>query len=143
VDRASMANGLEVRCPLLDKEVVEFVCRLPTKYKLNGFKTKYLLKRAAENLLPRQIIHRQKKGFGLPLAKWLNTELKEYMLDYLSEERIRRQGLFHYPYVKRLIDEQLAKTQDHREPLWTLLVFQSWYETYVENATRMEASCCG
>ena len=136
VDRASMASGLEVRSPLLDKDVVEFMCRLPMKYKLNGLKTKYLLKRAAKGLLPRRIIHRQKRGFGIPLAKWLTVELKELMLDYLSEERICRQGIFHYPYVKRLIDEQLAKVNDHREPLWTLLVFQSWYEKYVDGAAR-------
>jgi asparagine synthase (glutamine-hydrolysing) len=142
VDRASMANGLEVRCPLLDQEVVEFVCRLPTKYKLKGFQAKYLLKKAAAGMLPKNIIHRQKKGFGIPLAKWLGTDLKEFMLDTLSEERIRRQGIFHYPYIKLLLDEQLAKTNDHREPLWTLLVFQRWYEEYIDKATRAETTFC-
>jgi len=143
VDRASMANGLEVRCPLLDQDVVEFVCRLPAKYKLNGLRTKYLLKRAASGLLPRRVIYRQKKGFAIPLAQWLNTELKDFMLEYLSEERIRKQGIFNFPYVKRLIDEQLAKTTDHRESLWTLLVFQSWYDSYLDGATRAEVSHCG
>ena len=138
VDRASMANGLEVRCPLLDQDVVEFVSRLPVSYKLRGFKAKYLLKKAAAGLLPQNIVDRSKKGFGIPLAKWLGADLKEFMLDYLSEERIRRQGIFHYPGIKRLIDEQLAKTRDHREPLWTLLVFQSWYEKYIDNAHRAE-----
>lgn len=140
VDRASMANGLEVRCPLLDQDVVEFVSRLPASYKLRGFKTKYLLKKAAAGLLPRRIVERQKKGFGIPLAQWLAADLKEFMLDYLSEERIRRQGIFHYPGIKRLIDEQLAKTRDHRESLWTLLVFQSWYEEYIDNAHRTETN---
>ena len=133
VDRASMASGLEVRCPLLDQDLVEFVCGLPTKYKLHGFKAKYLLKKAAAGLLPKNIIHRQKKGFGIPLAKWLATDLKEFMLDHLSEDKINRQGIFHYPYIKRLIDEQLAKTNDHREALWTLLVFQSWHDEYLGN----------
>jgi asparagine synthase (glutamine-hydrolysing) len=143
VDRASMANGLEVRCPLLDKDVVEYVCRLPVKYKLNGIRTKYLLKRAAEGFLPQKIIYRQKKGFAIPLARWLNTDLKSFMLDYLNEERIRRQGIFHYPYIKRLIDEQLAKSKDHREPLWTLLVFQVWYERYIGSAAPAEVNICG
>ncbi|HYT53528.1 MAG TPA: asparagine synthase (glutamine-hydrolyzing) [Verrucomicrobiae bacterium] len=143
VDRASMANGLEVRCPLLDKDVVEFVCRLPMKYKLNRFTTKYLLKRAAEGMLPRNIIHRQKRGFGIPLAKWLTTDLKDFMLDYLSEERIRKQGIFHYPSVKKLIDEQFAKTNDHREPLWTLLVFQTWYERYLDGSASAKANSRG
>jgi asparagine synthase (glutamine-hydrolysing) len=131
VDRASMANGLEVRSPLLDRDVVDFVCRLPMEYKINGLRTKYILKKAAEGYLPRNVIYRKKQGFGVPLAKWLGDELKDFMLDNLSEARITRQGIFHYPYVKRLIDEQLAKTKDHREALWTLLVFQTWYDRYM------------
>src|ERR1043165_2946338 len=136
VDRASMANGLEVRCPLLDQDLVEFVSRLPAKYKLKGFRAKYLLKKAAKGLLPETIIHRQKKGFGIPLAKWLGRDLKDFMLDHLNEARIRSQGIFDYPYIKGLMDEQLAKTKDHRELLWTLIVFQSWYEEYIENPNR-------
>ena len=131
VDRASMANGLEVRSPLLDRDVVDFACRLPMEYKLNGLKTKYILKKVAEELLPRNIVYRKKKGFGVPLAKWLTSDLKEFMLDYLGQERLERQGLFHYPYVKQLIDEQLNKNKDNRELLWTLLVFQTWYERYI------------
>jgi asparagine synthase (glutamine-hydrolysing) len=138
-----MANGLEVRSPLLDTEVVEFVCRLPMEYKLNGFKTKYLLKKAAEGLLPRRIIYRQKKGFGIPLAKWLTGQLKEFMLDYLAQERIVQQGIFHYPYVKQLIDEQLTRKKDNREPLWTLLIFQTWYEKYISGRSFRESRICG
>ena len=133
VDRAAMANALEVRCPLLDQEFVEFVCRLPMRYKLHGLKTKYLLKKAAAGILPDQIINRKKKGFGIPISKWLTDELKSYMLDYLGEERIRRQGFFNYPYVKRLIDDHLEKRNDNRKLLWTLLIFQIWHERFFEN----------
>ena len=136
VDRASMANGLEVRCPLLDQDLIEFVARLPTKYKLKGFQPKYLLKKAAEGFLPDTIIYRQKKGFGIPLAKWLGTDLKDFMLDHLNEVTVRRQGIFDYAYIKRLVDEQFSKTKDHRELLWTLIVFQSWYEEYIDNPNR-------
>jgi len=136
VDRASMANGLEVRCPLLDQDLIEFVARLPTKYKLKGFQPKYLLKKAAEGFLPDTIIYRQKKGFGIPLAKWLGTDLKDFMLDHLNEARVRRQGIFDYAYIKRLVDEQFSKIKDHRELLWTLIVFQSWYEEYIDNPNR-------
>jgi asparagine synthase (glutamine-hydrolysing) len=138
-----MANGLEVRSPLLDRDVVEFVSRLPMEYKIHGLKTKYILKKVAEEFLPRHIVYRKKKGFGVPLAQWLTGELRDFMLDYLSPERIRRQGLFHYPYVKRLIDEQLNKTKDNRELLWTLLVFQSWYERYVERQCETRHPLCG
>jgi asparagine synthase (glutamine-hydrolysing) len=141
VDRASMANGLEVRSPLLDRDVVDFVCRLPMEYKLNGLKTKYILKKVAEEFLPRKLVHRKKRGFAVPLATWLTGELKEFMLDYLSQERIERQGIFHYPYVKQLVDEQLAKSKDNREPLWTMLVFQTWYEKYIEGNERGSRPC--
>lgn len=132
VDRASMATGLEVRCPLLDHHFVEFVCRLPMDYKLKGMKTKYLLKKATEGFLPRKVIYRKKRGFGIPVAKWLTGTLREFMLDYLGEERIKRHGLFNYVTIRRLIEEQLSKKKDNREPLWTLLVFQIWYERYIE-----------
>ncbi|HEX9444176.1 MAG TPA: asparagine synthase (glutamine-hydrolyzing), partial [Candidatus Binatia bacterium] len=131
VDRAAMANGLEVRCPLLDQEVVEFASRLPMQYKLRGLQTKYLLKKAAAGILPDSIIHQKKKGFGVPISKWLAGELKDYMLDHLSEQKIKRQGFFNYPYVKRLIDDHLAKRKDNRKLLWTLLIFQAWHERAV------------
>jgi asparagine synthase (glutamine-hydrolysing) len=134
VDRASMANGLEVRSPLLDRDVVDFVCRLPMEYKLNGLKTKYILKKVAEQYLPRNIVYRKKRGFGVPLAAWLTDELRDFMLDYLSQETMERQGIFDYPYVSRLIDEQLTMKKDNRELLWTLLVFQTWYERYIESS---------
>jgi asparagine synthase (glutamine-hydrolysing) len=133
VDRASMANSLEVRCPLLDQDLVEFACRLPMQYKLHGLTTKYLLKKAAAGILPDAIIRRKKKGFGIPISKWLTNELKGYMLDYLGEERIKRQGYFNYPYVKALIDDHLRKRKDNRKLLWTLLIFQIWHDRVCEN----------
>jgi len=132
VDRASMANSLEIRCPLLDHEFVEFVCGLPLVYKLDGLRTKVLLKKAAQGMLPESIIRRPKKGFGVPISRWLCGELKELMTTQLSEERINRQGLFNYPYVRRLIDEHLQKSRDHRKLLWPLIVFQIWYDRYVQ-----------
>lgn len=133
MDRAAMANALEVRCPFLDQEFVEFACRLPTHYKLNGLKTKYLLKKAAKGIVPDEIINRRKKGFGIPISRWLTGDLKDFMLHYLEEGRIRRQGFFNYPYIKKLIDDHLEKNKDNRKALWTLLVFQIWYETFFEN----------
>ncbi len=132
VDRASRANGLEVRCPLLDQDVVEFACRLPMQYKLRGLTTKYLLKKAAAGILPDQIIGRKKKGFGIPISQWLGGELKDFMLDHLAERRIRMQGYFNYSYIKSLIDDHLKKRKDNRKLLWTLLIFQIWHERYVD-----------
>jgi asparagine synthase (glutamine-hydrolysing) len=142
VDRASMANGLEVRSPLLDRDVVDFVCRMPMEYKLRGLRTKFILKKIAEKYLPRNVVYRKKKGFGVPLAKWLNGELKDLMLTRLSRQAIEQQGIFDYPYVKKLIDEQLAKRKDNREPLWTLLVFQIWYAAYMNGSGVEENKAC-
>jgi asparagine synthase (glutamine-hydrolysing) len=130
VDRASMAHSVEVRCPLLDQEFVEFACGLPMRYKLNGLRTKYLLKKAAEGLLPDAIINRRKKGFGVPISEWLSSNLKDFMLRYLSEENIKRQGFFNYAYINDLINDHLKKKKDNRKLLWTLLIFQIWHEKY-------------
>jgi len=130
VDRASMANSLEVRVPLLNPLMVEFASALPFDLKLHNFTSKYLLKKCMARRLPREIINRPKKGFNMPVASWLTTELRPLMLDMFSEEMINRQGLFNYPYIKRLIDDHLARRRDNRKLLWTLLVFQLWYNRY-------------
>ncbi|RQW01703.1 asparagine synthetase B, partial [candidate division KSB1 bacterium] len=131
VDRASMANSLEVRVPYLDHTFVEYVAGLPSLYKLRGFTTKYLLKKATQNVLPKEIVQRKKKGFGIPLSKWFHGELKTMLLSYLSEERITKAGIFHYPYIKSLLDEHFARKCDHRKQLWPLLVFEMWREQYL------------
>jgi asparagine synthase (glutamine-hydrolysing) len=132
VDRASMANSLEVRVPYLDHTFVEYAAGLPTVYKLRGLTTKYLLKMAVKDILPKEIVKRKKKGFGIPLSKWFNQELKDLLLDYLNEERIKKSGIFHYPYIKQLLDEHFSYKRDNRKQLWTLLVFEMWREQYLK-----------
>ena len=134
VDRASMYNSLEVRAPFLDTDVVEFLVNVPLSFKLHGFTTKYLLKKLMEDKLPREIVFRKKKGFGIPLAEWLSGELKPLVLEMLSEERLNKQGLFDITYVKGLLDDHFSKKADNRKPIWTLLVFQMWYDRwYISN----------
>lgn len=128
VDRMSMANSLEVRAPYLDHELVEFICSLKPELKLKGLTTKFILKQAAKGLLPEKIIHRPKKGFGVPIAKWIKTDLREIFLDTLSEKRISKEGLFNPLYVQQLLSEHLNNQKDHRKLLWTLFVFESWRE---------------
>ncbi|MFQ5611550.1 MAG: asparagine synthase (glutamine-hydrolyzing) [Anaerolineae bacterium] len=132
VDRASMAASLEVRVPFLNRDVVRFATRLPLELKLRRLTSKYLLKKSMEPFLPREIINRPKKGFNMPVAYWLTGDLRELTLDMLSEARLDRQGLFNYSYVKRLLDEHFARQRDHRKELWTLLIFQLWYERYLQ-----------
>ena len=132
VDRASMANSLEVRVPYLDHTFVEYVAGLPTILKLNGLTTKYILKKAAQDIVPKEIVQRKKKGFGIPLSKWFNGDLKKMLLSYLREERIKHGNLFHYPYIKKLLDEHFSHQRDNRKQLWTLLVFEMWREHYLK-----------
>ena len=130
VDRASMASSLEVRAPFLDHELVEFVMGLPSNLKLKGFTSKYLLKKAVRNILPAEIVHRKKKGFGVPIAKWIKGPLKELFMEMLSNERIRREGFLNPQYVEKLLQDHLKNRRDNRKQLWTLLVWELWLDRY-------------
>jgi asparagine synthase (glutamine-hydrolysing) len=132
VDRASMAASLEVRVPFLNRDVVSYVTGLPLGLKLHWLTGKYVLKKCMEHKLPREIVRRPKKGFNMPVAYWLTRDLRDLTLDMLSEERINRQGFFNYACVKHLLDDHFAHRRDHRKLLWTLLMFQLWYEAYIE-----------
>jgi asparagine synthase (glutamine-hydrolysing) len=126
-----MAVSLETRAPFLDPRVAEFAARLPLEYKLKGSNGKYILKRAVEDLLPQTILNRPKKGFGIPIAEWLKGRLNPLMHDLLSPERLRDQGLFEPEYVQSLIREHEIGRASHHKQLWTLLVFQLWYDNFL------------
>ena len=128
VDRCSMMHSLEVRAPFLDRDVAEFVARLPVSMKLRGFKRKYLLKKACADVLPREILTRNKRGFQIPVAAWLRGELRPLVEELLGEDFLRAQGLFHAPAVRALVEEHTSGRKDLRKPLWTLLVLQLWWK---------------
>lgn len=128
VDRCSMLHSLEVRAPFLDKKTAEFVSRLPINCKLRGFKRKYLLKKAFASLLPEKILKRNKRGFQIPVAAWLRGRLKPLLQEMLSEDRLKRQSIFNGREAARLMEEHFSGRKDLRKPLWTLLVFQLWWE---------------
>jgi len=115
-----------VRAPFLDHSFIGYIARLPPGLKLRGLTTKYVLKRAMRGLLPRRIISRRKKGFGIPVAKWLKGDLRELVRDTLSAERLGQQGLFNPGYVRQLMAEHERGAADHRKLLWTLLMFELW-----------------
>ncbi len=133
VDRASMAASLEVRVPFLNRNVVDFATDLPAGLKLHRLTSKYLLKKCMAGVLPAEIIKRPKQGFNMPVAHWLSSELRELVLDMFSKDRITRQGFFNYAYIEQLLDDHFAQRSDNRKLLWTLLIFQLWYDRYVES----------
>jgi asparagine synthase (glutamine-hydrolysing) len=121
-----MAASLETRAPFLDHTLLEFLLKLPVELKLRGLTGKYILKRAMRGRLPEAVIKRPKKGFGMPVAKWVNGELRPLVRDTFSPERLRRRGLFNPAYVRRLLDEHERGAADHRKLIWTLLMFEMW-----------------
>ncbi|MEJ7623693.1 MAG: asparagine synthase (glutamine-hydrolyzing) [Pyrinomonadaceae bacterium] len=131
VDRAAMAVSLETRAPFLDPRVGQFAASLPMNYKLRGNEGKYILKKAVEGLLPREILYRKKKGFGIPIAEWLKGRLNPLMHDLLSATRLKDQGLFNPAYVEQLMTEHEKGIASHHKQLWTLLVFQLWYDNFL------------
>ena len=130
VDRASMAHGLEVRAPLLDTRLVELACAIPGKLKVNGFTTKYILKKAVRPWLPNEIIDRPKKGFGIPIGQWLRGPLRDMAYDLLTSQRAKRAGVFSLEAVARLLNDHDGGIADNRKPLWTLLAFALWNDRY-------------
>jgi asparagine synthase (glutamine-hydrolysing) len=131
VDRASMRYGLETRAPFLDHGVVEYMFSLPYSYKYRNGTTKYLLKKLMEGKLPSSIIYRKKKGFGIPLARWLRGPLKEFCLETLATEKLYEQGYFDPGYVQHLISEHMEGHTDNRKELWNLIIFQLWHDRWM------------
>ncbi len=132
VDRMSMAASLETRSPLLDQDLIEYVARIPSELKLKGSETKYIFKRAVEGFVPREILYRQKQGFGVPIGDWINSQLKERMTGDLSDRRTLERGYFDSKYIKLLLDEHARGRRDHSHPLWTLWMLELWHRRYID-----------
>jgi len=129
VDRASMLHGLEVRCPFLDIEVVDFCRRLPAEFKMRGGQTKFLLKQAARELLPPEIINRAKKGFGAPLGEWFRSGALAIDPHVLPSPTV----------ASRLIDEHQNGRRNHRMFLWNALVYGAWQSSIQEGSASEKA----
>jgi asparagine synthase (glutamine-hydrolysing) len=131
-DKTSMAATLEVRVPFLNVELVELAARMPVNLKLRGLKRKYILKRAAESLLPRDVVWRKKAGFGAPIRSWLRGALRPLVEDLLSEETVRRRGLFRPAEVRRLIDANLSGREDYNLQVFQLLTLELWQRAFMD-----------
>lgn len=133
VDRMSMAASLETRAPLLDYKLVEFAFSLPPDWKLRGRTGKWFFKKAMEGILDPAIIYRQKEGFSIPIKNWLKSDLKDLMLETLSEKKIGAMGYFSFPAVGQMIREHLANRENHAHRLWALMQFHLWHDQYAGN----------
>lgn len=132
VDRMSMASSLEARSPLLDHELIEYVTRIPTSLKLRGGETKYIFKKAVESFVPREILYREKQGFGMPISEWINMQLKDRIRADLGDKLTRERGYFDVTYINVLLDEHASGRRDHSHALWTLWMFELWLRRYID-----------
>jgi asparagine synthase (glutamine-hydrolysing) len=131
VDRMSMAHSLEVRSPILDHKLMEFVGTLPSSLKLNGRESKYIFKKMNEHRLPRHILHRGKQGFSVPLADWLRGDLKGFADDTLFSTSSNLSDYFNMAYVKDLWNRHQGGRQDYSAPLWALMMFGLWHQRFM------------
>lgn len=134
VDRMSMAVSLEARAPLLDHKLIDFVTGIPASLKLAGFETKHLLKKAIEDLVPHEILHRPKQGFGVPIQEWINRELRSRLRETLTEPRTRQRGYIDAHYVDVLLDEHERGRRDHSMGLWALFMLELWNRQFLDRS---------
>ena len=134
VDRASMAHSLEVREPLMDHPLVEWLATLPSTLKLKRGEGKYLLKKAMEPYLPRDIMYRPKMGFAVPLARWFRGPLRQRVRDSLLDGRIAESGLFNPQAIRQMVEQHESGRRDHSTPLWTLLMYDAFLRNVMDGA---------
>jgi len=132
VDRMSMAHSIEAREPLLDHKLIEFVQTIPASLKLRGSVGKHILKAAVRGLIPDEIIDRQKQGFGVPIARWFNNELRELLYDTLTDSRTRQRGYFNQSAVDEILDEHRRCRRDNSTHLWGLLTLELWHRAFID-----------
>lgn len=129
VDRASMAVGLETRAPFLDTKLAQFVLDLDTKYKLRGFSGKRLLRQAMRDMVPQEVIGRKKKGFGVPLDRWLRRELRGPVTDALLSKDFTDAGIFRHEAIEKILQEHFERKANHRKKIWNLFVLALWLKS--------------
>ncbi|HJV74480.1 MAG TPA: XrtA/PEP-CTERM system amidotransferase [Noviherbaspirillum sp.] len=126
VDRASMAHALEVRVPLLDHKLVEWISGLPSSLKLQGGEGKYIFKKALQPHLPREILYRNKMGFATPLARWFRGPLRQRVRNAILGPTLAATGIFNQSYLKEMVDQHESGRRDYSAPLWSLLMFEAF-----------------
>jgi asparagine synthase (glutamine-hydrolysing) len=132
-DRMCMAHSLENRSPLVDHRLVEFAASIPAHMKLNGMKLKHILRSVSSRYLPKELVYREKQGFGFPIALWLRNELSGFLRNLFAESRFIEAGIFERHAVQNLIEEHLSGKADHNFRLWILLNLELWHRMYFES----------
>ena len=132
IDIASMANSLEVRCPFLDHEFMEFAASIPSELKLRNNNRKIILKSAVKSLLPEEILNKPKKGFAIPVAKWLRSELAPLVKENLLDEKSISRGFFEQRMLKKMVNEHIDGRRNWSNRLWEFLVLELWFREFID-----------
>ncbi len=133
MDRMSMAGGLEVRAPLCDFELVDFVTSLPAKYRIKGTRSKHIFKTVATQWIDKDIAERKKVGFDSPIGQWFKGELQEFVTRFLSKEHVARTGVLNPSGVEKMVSEHLAGHRDYSLQLWSVIALEAWHRMYIED----------
>lgn len=131
-DKMSMAASIECRAPFVDHELLELTSQIPSHLKVHGLSMKYLLKEAVKPWLPREILHRKKRGFGAPVGAWLRHDLELLVQETLSETPVRKRGLFNWKTVKETLSMHQARVSDHTDHLLALINFELWCRIFLD-----------
>lgn len=134
-DRMSMVHSLELRVPFCDHHLLAFACSLPASTKLQGWKLKGFMRSALQDVLPKSILHGKKRGFMLPLARWLREDLREMSRDLLSDEAIRRRGYVNPAYVQWLLAEHHSGRRNFTDQLYALMVLELWHQQVAQSVS--------
>jgi asparagine synthase (glutamine-hydrolysing) len=134
VDRASMAHALEVRVPLLDHKLVEWISGLPASIKLRGNNGKYIFKKSLEKYLPNDVLYRDKMGFAVPLASWFRGPLRQRVRDALLGPTLAGTGIFNMAFLTEMVNQHQSGRRDHSSPLWALLMFEAFLRKELQGA---------
>ena len=132
VDRMSMANSLEVRAPLLDYRLVEYLATLPVSFKLINGVTKYIFRKLCEPLLPTSILQKPKQGFAIPKDQWFRTELRQYAQEILLDPKTISRGYFRKDTVTKLLRHHVSGQRDYSSWIWCLIVLEMWHRTFID-----------
>lgn len=135
IDIASMAVGLEARAPMVDHEFVEFVARLPTRFKRSGLSTKVIFRKAMQGILPKSILDRPKQGFSVPLGDWFRKQLKDVIRDTLLSRRFIERGYFNRDAIVAMLDAHTSGRGDHQSALWSLLMLEMWHRAFIDGSS--------
>jgi len=132
VDKITMATSVEARVPFLDHHLVEYALALPRSLKVQGVSGKHILKRALEDVLPRDLLYERKRGFGAPVREWFREGLGGWFDDHLMNSTMRRRNLLNYDFIGRMLTEHRNRTKDWGFHLWALLNLSLWYERWID-----------